>query len=104
MRNEQQVQYARAELRARIDRLDRSGRNIGQLEERVHGIRGLAAAYGFTAVAGLADRLEREIVTAGRTTIVSAYVDRMLDALACGQESAKAMEAMLASVQARYLA
>ena len=93
------------------DLLDRLAR-IGSLYRRhaflpmaaeVHDLKLAARAWRFEAVESLAHSLEADLAATGRSAIVSAYVERMAEAIACEDVSPAAMDAMIASVRARML-
>src|SRR3546814_6042494 len=93
------------------DLLDRLAR-IGSLYRRhaflpmaaeVHDLKLAARAWRFEAVESLAHSLEADLAATGRSAIVSAYVERMADAIACEDVSPAPMDAMIASVRARML-
>src|SRR3546814_19937636 len=69
----------------------------------VHDLKLAARAWRFEAVESLAHSLEADLAATGRSAIVSAYVERMADAIACVDVSPAAMDAMIASVRARML-
>jgi hypothetical protein len=67
-------------------------------------IRRLAAAYGLTPVARLAEALERSMAQTGaqgRSCAAALYLDRLHDAIGCGRSDDQASQAMLASVSIR---
>lgn len=72
-------------------------------DERVEGMRSLAAAYGLNPVARLAEALERAVGESGgvRACPTELYFSRLQDAIGCEVLDERASEAMLASVSVR---
>jgi HPt (histidine-containing phosphotransfer) domain-containing protein len=52
-----------------------------QLKQDIHSLKGLAAAYGQAVVAAIAHALENALAQDRRSTPVTAYLDRMREAL-----------------------
>lgn len=95
------MMLVRADLCDRAERLRALAGRIppGDLACRVDGIRAIAAAYGLTAVARLAEALERGLAEGGCPA--GLYLDRLADAIGCERLDDAASEAILASVSVR---
>lgn len=92
----------RAELCERLEHLQLLSRSRqgADYSSRVASIRQMAAAYGLTPVARLAEAMERAIAETGpRSCTAGLYVDRLYDAIGCGRTDEAASEALLASVK-----
>ena len=91
------MMVVRAELCDRLDQLRLlSGRGAaGAFEEKLDGIRLLAAAYGLRPVARLAEALQ---CGGGPRAL---YLERLRDAIGCERVDEEAVQAMLASVSVR---
>ena len=100
----------RAELCERLDSLQAMSRRLSARDftDHVEGMRLLAAAYGLTPVARLAEALERAIgESAGhdpRQCPTALYLARLHDAIGCTRLDEPAAEALLASVSVRLCA
>jgi hypothetical protein len=97
------MMLVRADL---CDRLDSLQQVVGQiavrdLVQRIGAIRVMAAAYGLTPVACLAEALERAIAAEPRCCPAGLYFDRLRDAIGCDRLDAAASQALLASVSIR---
>lgn len=93
----------RAELKARIDQLDRDFRllSLGELGRRTDAIRNIARSNGFDAAAKLAGGLGDSIARDGRAAIVRPYLDGLRDAIECAPGDTRAGDIVLASVSVR---
>lgn len=91
------------ERTARIGQLYRRGA-YAMLAGEVRALKLAARAWHFAAVERLAHVLEADLAATGSAAVVGAYIDRMDDAIACGDAGPDAMEAMLASIRARMVA
>jgi HPt (histidine-containing phosphotransfer) domain-containing protein len=74
---------ARLELADRIEALALAlgTQTVESVAREVHSIKGLAASFELTVVAGLAHSLETDMASMGPETPILGYLDRMVDAL-----------------------
>jgi hypothetical protein len=102
------MMVVRAELGERFAALQRhcARRNARSAAESAESIRMIAAAYGLTPVARLAEALGRAARDAGAEGACppSLYLARLQDAIDCARIDDEASEAMLASVSVRLCA
>ena len=99
----------RAELCERLDGLrSMSGRmSHGDFTGRIEQMRGLAAAYGLTAVVRLAEALEQTLAECApnlRRCPTELFLARLEDAIGCEGGDERAGQAMIASVSVRLSA
>ena len=98
----------RAELCDRLEALSRLTCRLTPQDfaARVEAIRSLAAAYGLTPAARLAEALERAVAERGRAGLAacptSLYLTRLQDAIGCEKVDERTSEALLASVSVRF--
>jgi chemotaxis protein histidine kinase CheA len=86
------------QIEIRLPRLSRAA-----LLTEVHSIKGVARAYGLTAMATLAHHLESAIAGEAAAALVTTYLDRMVDALGCNDDP-QTIDTLLASVNVRLQA
>lgn len=103
---EDAMMLVRSELCDRLDTLRAmNGRGpAGDFVRNVDAMRSLAAAYGLTPVARLAEALERAVASSPRDLKhcpVALYLARLQDAIGCDRVDERATEALLASVSVR---
>ena len=97
----------RAELCDLVDTLSSLSRRLspGDFTSRVEAIRTLAASYGLTPAARVAEALERAVAENGRSKLATCptalYIARLQDAIGCESRDETACEAMIASVSVR---
>ena len=97
----------RAELCDRLATLSDLAGRLGPADftARVETIRTLAAAYGLTPVARLAEALERAIGASNPTDVracpTALYLARLQDAIGCDSVDERTSEALIASVSVR---
>lgn len=74
---------ARLTLADRIEDLANAlgTQTVSEVAREVHSIKGLAASFELTVVAGLAHALESDMAKRGADTPIIGYLDRMVDAL-----------------------
>ena len=100
------MMLVRSELCDRLDSLKRMSLRTrpNDFVRDVDGMRSLAAAYGLTPVARLAEALERAVAKSPRDLRhcpVALYLARLQDAIGCERLDEGASEALLASVSVR---
>lgn len=98
------MMVVRAELCERLESLQRLSRrpSDGDFARSVRSIRQLAALYGLTPVARLADAMERAVAEDGASACpTSLYLDRLRDAIGCENGDETVSQAMIASVSVR---
>lgn len=96
------MMLVRAELCDRLDTLRRQAeRRGGNVAESAESLRIMAAAYGLTPVARMAEALVGAIADGARGGHTALYLDRLGDAIGCRRLDDGAAEAMLASVSVR---
>lgn len=102
--NQHQRQDVLDDLHLRIQAIAVDLRRLGrrQLFGRVHALRGLAQTYGFGVLADLCRGLEQTLADEPGRVIVTAYLDRMADAIACDDDP-RCADALLASVGVRFV-
>ena len=83
------------QIELRLPRLSQAA-----LLREVHSIKGVARTYGLTAMATLAHHLESAIAGDAGAALVTSYLDRMVDAIACDDEP-RTINTLLASVNVR---
>jgi hypothetical protein len=99
------LMLVRADLCGRLDSLRAlaSRQHARDFDAAVAGIRQIAAAYGLTPVARLAEALEQAGRRDGPVGCPRAlYLDRLQDAIGCTRLDDAAGEAMIASVNVRF--
>lgn len=101
------MMLVRADLCERLESLRRFSRQHTPSEfgETVGQLRRIAGAYGLTPVVRLAEAMERALAADGGDARpqcpVALYLERLQDAIGCGQVDEQASEAMIASVSVR---
>jgi hypothetical protein len=97
------MMLVRAELCERLAGLQSAAGPLNPREfaRRLAGIKGLAAAYGFTPVVRVAEALERAVAEDRIGCPRALYLGRLQDAIGCERMEESAAEAMLASVSVR---
>ena len=92
-----------AEIRARIDQLDRDFRllSVGELGRRADAIRQLAYGSGLAAVGGLAAGLSEALAKGGRAVTVRPFLDGMRDAVGIDRHDEASASHYLAAVGVR---
>lgn len=96
--------YAAEAIQDRIDGIARQHRKWSsrELVQQVRALRGFAASYEFSVVAGLADALDSELRHHRQHALVALYLDRMRDALdADCAPTSDVLTLLLASIQTR---
>lgn len=80
---DEELNEARQALQDRIEDIETALATVSDraLKQQIHSLKGLAAAYGLVVVAGLAHALEQALAEAGRQVPITAYLDRMNEAL-----------------------
>lgn len=97
----------RAELCDLVETLSRLNRRLSPRDfaARVGAIRTLAASYGLTPAARVAEALERAVAETGRSKLATCptalYLARLHDAIGCESRDETACQAMIASVSVR---
>ena len=93
----------RVDLCDRLDRLQRSARNlqVRDLAKDLAGFRVIASAYGLTPLVSLALAFERALLAQPRGCPAGLYLERLRDAIGCERCDDAASEALLASVSVR---
>ena len=77
---------------------------LDQLLGRIHSLKGVARACGLHMVADLAHALESDLANEGKAALVTSYLDRMQDAIACGNSDPAVLDCLLATVRSRMVA
>lgn len=92
------------DLHLRIQEIALDLRRLGrrQLFGRVHALKGLARSRGFGVLADLCRGLEQALADEPGSAIVTAYLDRMVDAVACDDDP-RCADTLLASVGVRFV-
>lgn len=107
MMSDDDWQDAKQALGDRIDDLRTDYRHLpaDELARQIHSLKGLAAAYGQRAIAGLIHALEDDLRTQGRATPIASYLDMMDDMLDARRGADIAyLELMLATLHSRFTA
>lgn len=100
----EELAEAREVLGDRLDDLEADLRRLSaqDLAQHIHSIKGLASAYGFKVVAGIAHALESSLAQNGPQTPVLAYLDRMHEALSSSRPDDPALlQGLLETVRVR---
>jgi hypothetical protein len=102
------MMLVQAELCEKLAALQRFGCQTrpSELADNVIALRTLAATYGFTPAARVAEALERAMAMSPRagSCPTALYLDRIQDAIGCGRSDEQASEAYLASISVRLVA
>lgn len=95
----------KAELRARIDQIDRDFRalSLGELGQRIDAVRRIAIEKRLRAAARLAGGMSDAVARDGRAAMIHPYVEGLRDAIDCDPGDERAGEAILASVSVRLV-
>ncbi|MEX6722959.1 Hpt domain-containing protein [Parapedomonas caeni] len=107
MMSDDDWQDAKQALGDRIDDLRADYRRlpVDELARQIHSLKGLSAAYGQRAIAGLIHALEDDLRTQGRATPIASYLDMMDDMLDARRGADIAyLDLMLATLHSRFTA